>query len=79
VEKKEGEYVVKDTFGLAQFQSTGKGFYENVVEYLKDGKAIPLKYEVAEGVGLNAEKVNEVLDRYRDGKPVVQTHFRISE
>jgi NADPH2:quinone reductase len=30
-------------------------------------------------VGLDAESVNEVLDRYRDGKKVAQTHFRVSE
>jgi NADPH2:quinone reductase len=28
--------------------------------------------------GLDVDKVNEVLDAYRDGKRVVQTHFRVS-
>lgn len=49
----------------------------NLEEYVKNGKIVSLKYEVVDGVGLDAAKVNEVLDRYRDGKPVVQAHFRV--
>ena len=79
VTKKDEEYEVKDIYGIPHGQSLGKELWDNLGEYVKDGKIMPLKYEVADGVGLDAGKVNEVLDRYRDGKPVVQTHFRISD
>ncbi|KAF2791851.1 putative alcohol dehydrogenase [Melanomma pulvis-pyrius CBS 109.77] len=79
VTKKADEYEVKDTFGIPHGQALGTEFWAHLGEYVEDGKIVPLKYEVADGVGLDAEKVNEVLDRYRDGKPVVQTHFRVSE
>lgn len=79
VTKKDDEYEVKNIYGIPHGQSLGKGLWANIGEYVKDGKIVPLKYEVADGVGLDAGKVNEVLDRYRDGKPVVQTHFRVSE
>jgi NADPH:quinone reductase-like Zn-dependent oxidoreductase len=81
VTKKDDEYEVKDVYGMPQGQSLGEELWANIGEYLKDEKIMPLKYEVADGVGLDAAvgDVNEVLDRYRDGKPVVQTHFRISE
>ena len=79
VTKKDDEYEVKDVYGIPHGQSLGKELWANISEYVKDGKIVPLKYEVADGVGLDAGKVNEVLDRYRDGKPVVQTHFRVSE
>ncbi|KAH7120840.1 putative alcohol dehydrogenase [Dendryphion nanum] len=79
VTKKDGEYEVKDTYGIPHGQSLGKELWENIGGYLNEEKIIPLKYEVADGVGLDAVSVNEVLDRYRDGKPVVQTHFRVSE
>ncbi|KAH7009321.1 putative alcohol dehydrogenase [Macrophomina phaseolina] len=52
------------------------GFEVKNVLGLSLGKIVPLKYDVA--AGLDADKVNDVLDRYRDGKPVVQTHLRIS-
>ena len=79
VTKKDEEYEVKNVYGMPHGQALGKGLWENLGGYVEDGRIGPLRYEVAEGVGLNAEKVNEVLDRYRDGKSVVQTHFRISE
>lgn len=79
ITKKDDEYEIKDTYGIPHGQSVGKELWRNLGGYLKDGKILPLKYEVADGVGLDAGKVNEVLDRYRDGKPVVQTHFRVSQ
>ncbi|KAF2116853.1 putative alcohol dehydrogenase [Lophiotrema nucula] len=79
VTKKEHEYEVKDVFGIPNGKPVGEAFWANIDEYLREGKIVPLKYEVADGVGLDAGKVNEVLDRYRDGKRVIQTHFRVSE
>ncbi|KAF2637676.1 putative alcohol dehydrogenase [Massarina eburnea CBS 473.64] len=79
VTKKDGEYEVKDIRGVPHLHTVGKEFWAHIEEYLKDGKIVPLEYEVAEGVGLDAGKVNEVLDRYRDGKAVVHAHFRVSE
>jgi NADPH2:quinone reductase len=79
VTKKDDEYEVIDTFGIPHRLTLGQALWANLGGYVRDGKIVPLKYEVADGVGLDADKVNEVLDRYRDGKPVVQTHFRVSE
>lgn len=79
VTKKDDEYEVKDIIGLPHQQPVGKELWERIGEYVAVGKIVPLKHEVADGVGLDAAKVNEVLDRYRDAKPVVQTHFRVSE
>lgn len=76
VTKKDGDYEVLNVHGMPQIKEVGKGFWRNLEAYLREGKIVPLKYEVFEG--LDAEKVNETLDRYRDGKRVVQTHFRIS-
>jgi NADPH2:quinone reductase len=76
VTKKEGDYEVKDVHGEPHYEPICKGFWQNVEQYLIDGKIVPLKYETVEG--LDVEKVNEVLDRYRDGKRVVQPHVRIS-
>ncbi|EKG19641.1 Alcohol dehydrogenase superfamily zinc-containing [Macrophomina phaseolina MS6] len=75
-DKKVG-FEVKNVLGVPQlWPQTAKPFFERVAEYLSLGKIVPLKYDVA--AGLDADKVNDVLDRYRDGKPVVQTHLRIS-
>ncbi|CAI6335334.1 unnamed protein product [Periconia digitata] len=78
VTREPGTYQVINTTGIPQLRSVGKKQWEHITEYLEARKIFPLKYAIADGVGLNADAVNEVLDRYRDGKPVVQTHFRIS-
>lgn len=77
VEKKAG-YEVKDVHGEPHVKSeVSKPFWDILGDYLVKKKIVPLEYAVEDG--LNADKVNEVLDRYRDGKRVVQTHFRISK
>lgn len=48
-------------------------FWERVPEYLANGKLHPLEFVVKDG--LTPANVNEVLDRYRDGKKVVKTHI----
>ena len=76
-EKKAG-YELKNVLGISQLKpDIVRPFWERLEGYLQDGSVVPLKYEVIDG--LDADKVNELLDRYRDGKKVVQTHFRVSE
>ncbi|KIV84513.1 hypothetical protein PV11_00288 [Exophiala sideris] len=75
--KKEG-YVLGNTFGSSHVKpELCKAFWERVPEYLFEKKIVPTKYTVVKG--LDVDKVNEVLDAYRDGKRVVKTHFHVSE
>lgn len=74
---KKAGFEVKNVFGSAHEKpEVCAPFWARVEEYLKQRKITPLSYEVVNG--LDAVKANEVLDKYRDGKPVTQTHFRIS-
>lgn len=74
--KKEG-YDLINVFGSShRMPDVSKPFWERLPQYLIEGKLKPGKYEVVKG--LDADRVNEVLDRYRDGKKVVKTHFHIS-
>jgi NADPH2:quinone reductase len=76
-EKKAG-YEMRSVIGLSQAKpETAKPFWDRLENYLTEKIIVPNPYKVVDG--LNAEKVNEVLDRYRDGKRVVQTQFRVSE
>jgi NADPH2:quinone reductase len=78
VGQKEKGYELKNVFGISSLHpDTARPFWERVEGYLKDGSLVPLKYEAVEGLDVDA--VNEVLDRYRDGKKVVQTHLRVSK
>ncbi|KIW32342.1 uncharacterized protein PV07_03896 [Cladophialophora immunda] len=75
--KKEG-YELLNTFGSSQAKpDVSRPFWERVPQYLLEGKLKPSAYEVVKG--LDVDKVNELLDRYRDGKRVVKTHFHVSE
>ncbi|KIY01028.1 uncharacterized protein Z520_03694 [Fonsecaea multimorphosa CBS 102226] len=75
--KKEG-YELVNVFGSTHAKpDVCKPFWELVPQYLLEGKLKPSQYEVVKG--LDVDKVNEVLDRYRDGKRVVKTHFHVSE
>ena len=51
-------------------------FWERIPEFLTEDKIRTLVFDVIEDV--DADNVNEVLDRYRDGKPVTKTHVRVS-
>ncbi|CAG5156663.1 uncharacterized protein ALTATR162_LOCUS4460 [Alternaria atra] len=78
VGEKKAQYEMKNVLGMSQLKAdTARPFWERVEGYLKDGSLVPLKYEIV--AGLDVDKVNELLDRYRDGKKVIQTHFRVSE
>jgi NADPH2:quinone reductase len=79
VTKREDEYEVRSTYGMPHGTELEKELWASLEGWLREGKIVPLGYVVKEGVGLDAESVNEVLDRYRDGKKVAQTHFRVSE
>jgi NADPH2:quinone reductase len=69
---------LKNVLGISQLKpDVVRPFWEGLEGYLLDGSVVPLKYQVIDG--LDADKVNELLDRYRDGKKVVQTHFRVSQ
>jgi NADPH:quinone reductase-like Zn-dependent oxidoreductase len=73
---KNAGFEIKNVFGSSQLRpEVCKPFWKLVPQYLEEGKIIPLQYVVEKG--LDAAKVNEVLDRYRDGKPVTKTHFHI--
>ncbi|KAJ4410408.1 hypothetical protein N0V91_001894 [Didymella pomorum] len=75
-EKKAG-YDLRNVLGSSHLKAdTARPFWDRLAGYLRDGSLVPLKYEVVDG--LDEDKVNELLDRYRDGKRVVQTHFRVS-
>lgn len=79
VHPKQNGYDLKNVFGSSHARpEISKAFWELVPGYLKDGQIKPTKkFEVVEQ-GLDAEKVNGVLDRYRDGKGGQQTHFRVA-
>lgn len=73
VGKKAGFELI-DVFGASQlFPQLCYPFWERAPEYLASGKLHPLEYVLKEG--LTPENVNEVMDRYRDGKKVVKTHI----
>ena len=73
---KNAGFEIKNVFGSSQLRpELCKPFWKLVPQYLEEGKIIPLKHVVVKG--LDADKVNEVLDRYRDGKPVTKTHFHL--
>jgi NADPH:quinone reductase len=52
------------------FTELFEAFWGNIGDWVAEGKIKPGKFRVIEG--LDAEKVNEALDSYRDGKPIVQ-------
>ena len=52
------------------FTELAEVFWGNIGEWVAEGKILTGKFRVIEG--LDAEKVNEALDLYRDGRPVVQ-------
>jgi NADPH:quinone reductase len=52
------------------FTELAEIFWGNIGEWVAERKILTGKFRVIEG--LDAEKVNEALDLYRDGRPVVQ-------
>ncbi|RYP13806.1 hypothetical protein DL767_010585 [Monosporascus sp. MG133] len=73
---KSAGYDVRNVFGVSHANpALARGFWARLSAYLEKGKIKPLKYTVVQG--LDADVVNEILDRYRDGKPVIKTHIHI--
>ena len=73
--KKDG-YEILDVFGSSHvFPEIGTEFWQRLPEYLRADKIRPTEYVVHQG--LDVDKVNEVLDAYRDGRHVVKTHFHV--
>jgi NADPH2:quinone reductase len=78
IHSKEGGYELKNIVGLSHLKpEIASPMWERITEYLLRGKIYPLNYVVHHG--LDTDVVNRVLDRYRDGNGVVQTHFRLAE
>lgn len=75
--EKESGFEAIDILGVTHaFPELGREFWKRLPEWLRDGKVKApgfVKYE-----GLDAEKVNEVLDGYRDRRRVVKSLFHIS-
>jgi NADPH:quinone reductase len=75
VGKKAG-FEVRDTYGSSQANpELAEGFWEHLPRFLEEGKIKPTAFVVKQG--LTAENVNDVLDAYRDGRPVKKTHIHI--
>jgi NADPH2:quinone reductase len=75
---KQAGYELKNVLGVSNLKpQVAAPFWQHVPEYLAQKKIQPLEFVTVKG--LDVDKVNEVLDAYRDGKSVVQTHFRVSE
>lgn len=73
---KKAGFDVRNVFGSSQaVPELAGGFWSRVPDYLEAGKLVPLAYVVKEG--LDAGHVNEVLDAYRDEKPVIKTHIHL--
>ena len=73
---KHAGYEIKNVFGSSQAKpEVCRPFWELTPRYLEEGRIIPLKSVAVQG--LNAANVNQVLDLYRDGKPVTKTHIHI--
>ncbi|KAL6244312.1 hypothetical protein RBB50_008554 [Rhinocladiella similis] len=75
--KKEGWELV-NVFGSSHFRpDLCKPFWERLPRYLVEKKIRPTEFTVSKG--LSAEKVNTLLDAYRDGKKVTKTHVHVRE
>lgn len=75
---KQAGYDLKNILGVSDIKPTAATpFWQHLSEYLAQKKIKTLAFETVQG--LDVEKANEVLDAYRDGKTIKQTHFRISE
>lgn len=69
------EFVVKDIMCYSHLSpEVTVPFWQKIPEYLQSGQIKPMTGYVVEK-GMDADKVNDLLDRYRDGKPAKQTHF----
>ncbi|KAK7943542.1 uncharacterized protein PG986_012655 [Apiospora aurea] len=76
VGKKAG-FELRDAIGMSVYQQDeALTFWERLPGYLESGQIKPLKFAVKD---FSAAAVNEVLDAYRDGKPVSKTHIHFED
>ena len=75
VEKKAG-YKVEMTFGSSQLHGDfTRSFWKKLSRWIEEKKIKPLAFKVVER-GLSAERMNAVLDQYRDRKNPGKWHVR---
>ena len=68
---KSAGYERKLVFGASfAHPDVGVDFWQTLPSWIRKGIVTPVKFEVLEG--LDAARVNEALDRYRDGKPTIK-------
>jgi len=73
IKGKTAGFEIKNVFGLSHVRpDLCAPFWERVPGYLESGKIIPLSFQAVEG--LDADKVNRELDKYRDGEAVQKIH-----
>jgi NADPH2:quinone reductase len=73
VKGKAAGFEIKNVFGVSHMRAElCAPFWERVPGYLESGKIIPLSFQVVDG--LDAEKVNQQLDKHRDGDVVQKIH-----
>ncbi|OAL57186.1 putative alcohol dehydrogenase [Pyrenochaeta sp. DS3sAY3a] len=76
IHPKAAGFELKDVLGASDLKpEVAVPLWQHLPDYLAQGQIKPLKFVVEQG--LDPEKVNKVLDAYRDGLPVVQTHFHL--
>jgi NADPH2:quinone reductase len=73
--KKEGFELCEIHGSCHGHPALSKAYWERLPGLLLEGKIKPGRYEVAHG--LDVDKFNALLDKYRDYLPVVKTHFHI--
>jgi NADPH:quinone reductase len=77
IAKKKASFVQKSMKGFSDsIPAFGKRFWKQFPLWLKTGDIRPLSYIAIEGMNVN--KINEVLDSYRDGKGGDRYHVRLS-
>jgi NADPH2:quinone reductase len=74
--RKNGGIEVKFVQGISSaIPDFGELFWKQFPTWLETGKVKPLKYKIIEG--LDAAKVNEVLDEYREGRGGERYHVQL--
>lgn len=78
VKPKKAGWELINVFGASHFRpDLCKPFWEHLPRYLVEKKIRPTEFTILKG--LSADKVNEVLDAYRDAKRVTKTHVHVQE
>lgn len=75
-EKKAGYELRRVLVNPSGVQEIGVPYWQRVSEWIKDNVITPTPYSTIEG--LDVDRVNEALDKYRDGKPIVKPHIHLT-